>query len=94
MAAGAGAAAAAAAIANAVKASGTIVQVHSEEFLKVLARASQPLVVTASGGLFKTHYQYLTSYKGLAFFTQADEPLVLPAGVEVVAAEKIWIPTM
>jgi hypothetical protein len=93
MAAGAaGAAAAAAAVANAVKASGAIVQVEPEDFLKILARAKDPLVVTAEGGLFKTRYQYLTSYKGLDFYCLSDELLPLPAGTEVIPAGKIWIP--
>ena len=94
MAAGAGAAAAAAAIANAVKASGAIVQVESEDFLKILARSNNPLVVTAEGGFFKTSYQYLTSYKGLDFYCESHEVLSIPAGTELIPAGKIWIPSM
>lgn len=95
MAAGAGAAAAAAAaIANAVKASGAIVQLEPDEFLKILGRAANPLVVTAEGGFFKTKYAYLTSYKGLDFYCQSDEVLPLPAGAELITAGKIWIPSM
>lgn len=95
MAAGAGAAAAAAAaIANAVKASGAIVQLNHEEFLKILARSKEPLVIMAEGGFFKTKYAYLTSYKGLDFYTQCDEMLPLPAATELVTADKIWIPNM
>jgi len=95
MAAGAGAAAAAAAaVANAVKASGAIVQLEPEEFLKILSRAQDPLVVMAEGGFFKTRYGYLTSYKGLDFYTLSDEVLPLPAGAELVTAGRIWIPSM
>ncbi|WP_348263858.1 hypothetical protein P8935_04675 [Telmatobacter sp. DSM 110680] len=94
MAAGAGAAAAAAAVANAVKASGAIVQVVPEDFLKILARAKDPLVVTAEGGFFSTKYQYLTSYKGLDFYCLSDEVLPMPGGTELIPAGKIWIPGM
>jgi hypothetical protein len=94
MAAGAGAAAATAAIANAVKASGAIVQVEPESFLKILARSIDPLVVTAEGGFFKTKYQYLASYKGLDFYCESDEVLTVPAGTELIPAGKIWIPGM
>jgi len=87
-----GAAAAAAAIAEATKASGVIVKLEPVEFLKVLSRVVEPLVVTAQGGLFTNNFQYLVSYKGLAFFTKSEEVLELPAGVETVVAEKIWIP--
>jgi hypothetical protein len=86
------AAAAAAAIARAIKASGTIVRVESKEFESILARQSGLLVVTAEGGLFATKYQYLTSYKGLAFFCESSTALNLLSGHEVVVAQKIWIP--
>lgn len=90
--AGGAAAAAAATIAQAIKASGTIVRVAPEEFMKLLSRSESPLVVTAEGGFLGTSYQYLTSYRGLAFFTKASEPLNLPSDVELVISEKIWIP--
>ena len=88
----AGAAAAAAAVAQAIKASGAIVKVKPEEFLKIVARMESPLVVTAEGGLWSVIHQYLTSYKGLAFFTKSKEPLNLPSDVELVVSGKIWIP--
>jgi hypothetical protein len=87
-----GAAAAAAAIARAVKASGVVVRLKPEEFTTLLGRIAQPLVVYAEGGLFSTNYQYLTSYKGLAFFTKSSEAIPLPAGAELIVAGQIWIP--
>jgi hypothetical protein len=84
--------AAAAAIAQAIKASGVIVRLNPDEFRKVMERVPDPLVVISQGGVFSTEYQYLTSYKGLAFFTKTNTPLDLPAGAEVVAADRIWIP--
>ncbi len=63
-----GAAAAAAVIAQAIRAMGVIVRIEPNEFERILARQDSPLVVTAQGGIFSTTYQYLTSYKGLAFF--------------------------
>jgi hypothetical protein len=87
-----GAAAAAAAIAQAIKASGVLVRLDPAEFLKILNRATDPLVILATGGVFKKNYQYLFSYKGLAFYTKSAEPLQLPVTAEVVAAKGIWIP--
>ncbi len=93
MAYGGGAAAAyAAAIARAIKASGAIVSVEPDTFIKLTSRVEKPLVVTATGGIFKKNYQYLTAYKGLFFFTKAIVPLMLPGGTEVITTEKIWIP--
>jgi hypothetical protein len=85
-------AAAAAAIAQAVKALGVIVRVEPDDFLGILQRQQGALVVHATGGFFSTNYQYLTSYKGLAFFTKSAEPLNLPSGTELVQAKTIWIP--
>lgn len=88
----AGAAGAAAAIAQAIKASGVLVRVAPEEFSAILNRIKDPLVVTAEGGLFKSNYQYLVSFKGLAFYTKSGTVLPLPAGADVVKAGRIWIP--
>ncbi len=88
----AGGAAAAAAIANAIKASGVVVRVSPADFLAILRKVERPLVVHARGGFFSTSYQYLVSYKGLAFFTKSPRPLSLPAEAETIAARKIWAP--
>jgi hypothetical protein len=92
IAASAGGAAAAAAITQATKASGAIVRVGPEDFIRILSRSSRPLVVTAKGGFLKPNYQYLTSYKGLFFFTKSPTELLLPGDVEIIAAREIWIP--
>jgi len=89
---GAEAAVIAAMIANAIKASGTVIQIEPEEFVKILKKAEAPLVVYAEGGIISTNYQYMVSYKGFAFFCKADEPIQLPKKAEVVIADKIWIP--
>ena len=88
----AGGAAAAAAIAQAIKASGVVVRLDPAEFMKIVGRVSDPLLVVATGGFFTKNYQYLMGYKGLAFYTKSSEPLQLPAIAEVIAAESIWTP--
>ena len=85
-------AAAAAAIADAIRASGVLVRVQPAEFAKILACGKDPLVVIAEAGIFSRKFQYLTSYKGLAFFTSSKEAIELPAGAEVIAAKQIYIP--
>lgn len=89
---GAEAAAIQAAIAKAIKASGVVVQVRPEDFQRIVSKAEKPLVICATGGFFSTNYQYLTSYKGFAFFTKSKTPLDLSPKIETVLAEKIWIP--
>lgn len=92
MSAAAAGAAVVAAIANAIKASGVLVQVKPEDFLNILGKTENPLIIFAVGGIFSKKYQYLTSYKGFAFFTKSPEPLHFASEIEIVRAGKIWIP--
>ncbi|MCB8942197.1 MAG: hypothetical protein H6658_00330 [Ardenticatenaceae bacterium] len=89
---GAAVAAIAAAIAQATKASGAIVRMPPEDFLTLLDRVAEPLVVMAMGGLINKNYQYLVGYKGLVFFTKSSDKLPLPPKAELITADKIWIP--
>ena len=85
--------AAAAAIAQAVKASGAIVRMEPNNFLQIVGRANEPIVVLAISKIFgKTSYKYLTSYKGLFFYTKSPSQLPLSIGAELVHAKNIWIP--
>ena len=88
----AGAAAAAAAIANAIKASGAIINLDPENFQRILSKTDDPLIVHTRAGWPKKTDRYLTAYKGLIFYTKSEKPLMLPGNAEVVEAGKIWIP--
>jgi hypothetical protein len=87
-----GAAANYAAIAQAIKASGAIVHVEPEDFNLILTRAEKPLVVASQAKFIKTTYQYLTSYKGLFFYTKSSSALRMDSRAEIISAKKIWIP--
>jgi len=89
---GAAGAAAHAAIANAIKASGVLVRVESNEFIKILNKCEKPLVVVAGPAFLSPSYKYLISYKGLAFYTKAGRPLHLPSDCETILSGKIYIP--
>mgnify|MGYP000505523300 CR=1 FL=1 len=65
------AAAAAAAIAQAIKASGAIVNMSPDDFMSIVDRCDKPLVVMAHGGLLDRSMRYLVSYKGLVFHTKS-----------------------
>lgn len=91
-AAGAGAAAAVAAMIQATRAMGVIVKVEPAEFLGVLGRQQGLLVVHSSGGVFHTWHYYLTSYKGLAFYSVSREALELPKDIELIESKSIWVP--
>ncbi|RKY10581.1 MAG: hypothetical protein DRP65_06395 [Planctomycetota bacterium] len=88
-----GAGAAMAAIANAIKASGAIVRLEPQDFLDILARVAEPLVVYSPSGLL-TRHKYLTSYKGLVFFAASKQLLPIPESAEIIHAKKIWVPDM
>jgi hypothetical protein len=86
------AAAAAAAMANAIKASGAIVQVKADEFGKILSRIEKALVVISYGGWPSKSYKYLTAYKGFVFYAKSKDSLLLPNSVEKIVADKVWVP--
>jgi hypothetical protein len=86
------AAAGAAAITQAIKASGAIVSVEPNDFLAILAKVDNPLVVCSESTFLSTKYHYLTAYKGLIFYAKSSTPLMLRPSVEIIHARKIWIP--
>lgn len=77
---------------HAITATGAIVRIGPEEFERLLHRQKDPLIVHATSGVFTTKHLYLMSFKGLAFFTKAPEPLHLPGGSDVVEAKSISVP--
>ena len=87
-----GATAAAAAIVQAIKASGAIVRVEPTDFMMILDKVDNPLLVYSESKFFSTKYHYLTGYKGLIFYTKSATPLMLRPSVELIHAKKIWIP--
>ena len=87
-----GAAAGAAAMANAIKASGAIVRVESTDFMTILEKTDNPLVVCSESKFISTKYHYLTAYKGLIFYTKSLTQLMLRPSAEIIHAKKIWIP--
>jgi hypothetical protein len=80
------------AMAQAIKASGAIVEVLPADFESVVSRQADPLVVVAESGFFRKQYRYLLGHKGLIFYTKSDLPLDFSRDVEVIAAKRIWVP--
>jgi hypothetical protein len=87
-----GGTAAAAAIANAIKASGAIIRLKEEDFIKIISRSEKPLIIFSRGGFMKKDFDYLTAYKGFIFYVRTKGEMNLPGDCEIVSAEQIWIP--
>ena len=81
-------------IANAIKASGVLLQVSAEDFQKIVKQSEKALIVHATSKIVRTRHTYLTSYKGLAFYTKVWDPLALLGNIELIEAKKITIPDM
>lgn len=79
---------------QAARASGTIITIEPEEFTRILAKSEHRLVVHSAPGFWSRKHSYLTSYKGLIFFTRSPQALAIPSDFETVEAKKIWIPEM
>ena len=87
-----GGTAAAAAIANAIKASGAVVRLEEEDFIKIISRRDRPLIILSKGGFMKKDFDYLTSYKGFIFYVRTKGEINLPGDCEIISAQQIWIP--
>ena len=80
-------------ILQAMKASGVVIRLDPESFLTLLRRTERPLIVVVPpSGILSKQFQYLTSYRGFAFYTRSRDELPLPRGAELIVAESIWIP--
>ncbi len=66
---------------------GLAVVVNEAAFLTIIKRMTAPLVVFAEGGMLKTTYKYLTSYKGIGFVCSSSNRLELPSDAEVVKTD-------
>jgi hypothetical protein len=87
-----GAAAIAAAMAQATKASGVVVKLEETEFMKILDKNRGGIVVMAIGKFYNRGFHYLTSYKGLAFYTKTIQEIIIPNGTDLIIAKNIWMP--
>ena len=78
------------ALANAIKAQGVIVEVSPNDFDAILRQTEKPLVVHAESKIIRVTHKYLTSYRGMVFYTRLKEPLQFSRPVEMVEAKKLW----
>lgn len=67
----------------------TGVCVKLEDFLTILSKMEQPLVIFTSEGYFTKIYKYLTAYKGFVFFTESLDKLELGSNIEVIYAQSL-----
>lgn len=69
-------------------ASGCVVFLDREEFIDVLKRQEEPVVVCSLKGTFRNRHTYLTSYRGMLFAHRAKAPIELE-GYDLINAEEI-----
>jgi hypothetical protein len=94
-AAGGAAAAAAAARMNATIAAGGMIRVDPEEFLRMVDRLAEPVIVHYRGiwAMFMSPaHHYIMPYKGLTVVTKSRDLLFLPKGVELIEAKSLYMP--
>jgi len=74
------------------KASGVVIQIEIKDFVSVVEKMENALVIMARTGIRGRKYQYLTSYKSMIFVAESDVPLQLPNNAEFLNARRIWVP--
>lgn len=68
---------------------GTGVCVKLEDFLNILSKSAEPLVIVTSEGYFTKIYKYVTAYKGFVFFTESLDKLEFGSNIEIIYAQSI-----
>ncbi|MBF2064601.1 MAG: hypothetical protein IGS39_09310 [Calothrix sp. C42_A2020_038] len=68
---------------------GTGVRVRCEDFLNILDKNPDPLVIVTAEGFFTKLYKYATAYKGFVFFTESLDKLEFNSNIEVINATSI-----
>ncbi|MEA5513681.1 hypothetical protein [Nodularia sp. UHCC 0506] len=68
---------------------GTGVCVKLEDFLSILSKMEQPLVIITSEGYFTKIYKYVTAYKGFVFFAESLDKLDFGSNIEVIYAQNL-----
>ncbi|MEA5618960.1 hypothetical protein VB711_14080 [Cronbergia sp. UHCC 0137] len=66
---------------------GTGVCLKLEDFLTLLSKNQEALVIVTSEGFFTKIYKYVTAYKGFVFFTESLDKLELGSNIEVIYAQ-------
>ncbi len=68
---------------------GTGVRIKSEDFMTIVSKSEEPLVVETAEGFFTKIYKYATAYKGFVFFTESLNRLHFNAHTEIIQAQSI-----
>jgi hypothetical protein len=68
---------------------GTGVRLKCEDFLNIIAKNPEPLVIVTVEGFFTKIYKYATAYKGFIFFTESLDRFEFDSNVEVIQAQSI-----
>ncbi|MEB3219358.1 MAG: hypothetical protein VKN72_24420 [Nostocales cyanobacterium 94392] len=68
---------------------GTGVRVKPEDFMTIISRNKESLVVETAEGFFTKIYKYATAYKGFVFFTESLNRLQFTAHTEIIQAQSI-----
>jgi hypothetical protein len=68
---------------------GTGVRVKEDDFIAIVAKNKDPLVIISSEGLFTKIYKYATAYKGFVFFTESLDKLDFGNNTEIIYAQSI-----
>lgn len=68
---------------------GTGVRIKSEDFMTIVSKSEDPLVVETAEGFFTKIYKYATAYKGFVFFTESLNRLQFTAHTEIIQALSI-----
>lgn len=77
---------------RAVKSFGILVKLSHNDFLALVEKDANALILKTRSKMWFFGYRYLISYKGFAFYTNSTLELKLPKDREIMLIDRIVIP--
>jgi hypothetical protein len=68
---------------------GTGVRIRCEDFMAIVSKSEDALVIVTTEGFFTKIYKYVTAYKGFVFFTESLNRLEFASNIEIIHAQSI-----
>ena len=74
----------------ALGAMGFMVHVEPDAFLRLVAKAEDPLLLHSPGGFMRKH-RWALAHRGYLFWTATKD--MMPLTVETIAVKRLWVPS-
>ena len=72
--------------------SSVVISVETDEFMRLLKEAGNPVVIHQPSKWWQPYNRYLLTYRGMTFYTRTKEELVISKYADTVQAKSFYVP--